>query len=149
MSETLWVKQTYRNLLRAEFGFQPEDKVTRAQLATAVRRICGETLADVEQKASEVKGGGAPNVREILEAAMGIRWGCATSSLRSMFAGRRRPTVKSNPKFFDDLAKYGAAQFNKTDGAVIKNSLGKGPSVIQFLQEVAPGRDIPRAESAA
>lgn len=75
-------------------------------------------------------------VREIL----GLRWGYAPNTVRA-FEGygngtaERFPTLRSDPKFFADMAKYGRAEFDK-GGKLKRESIGRGPTDVEFLRSV-------------
>lgn len=136
-----WVQKTYTNVLR-HLGPAPADgdetpKAFRARLDAATKRICGmsadEAINEAARRSAQVPSAkdGVPTLHQAMEAAMSIRWNSAYSTLRAQRTQRRRPTPKSNPKFFEDLKVYGRAKFS-ANGEIVKSSMNKGPDYIEF-----------------
>lgn len=84
--------------------------------------------------------------RERCERTISKEWSCAVPTLRAFLgsAQRRRPTRKKNPRFFDDLKKFGAAKFDEK-GRVIRETLGLGMDPLTFLDVAPAGSDARRA----
>jgi hypothetical protein len=114
--ETTWVRRVFLNLLKAR------------ALGKKVAALPGESARDHRIR---------------IENAVAERWGCAASTLRAFKSGRRRPTLKSHPRFFEDLEKFGNAEFDKR-GRVKRETLNTGPTIQHFFATTAPGRDAQR-----
>lgn len=138
-------KQTRANLVRILGGMtligtrldDPKVQVTPQELREAVEKISGRPYAEVRKTVG--RNGDEPTPREMLEAACALRWGCKPATVRAFDSGRRRPTRKQRP-FRDDLKQYGAARFGR-NGAVVKDSLGRGMDFETFLDVTEPGSD--------
>lgn len=94
------------------------------------------------------EGEGIRAFRERCEDVIGKRWGYARISMRALFGLYRRPSYEKCPKFYEDLAEFGRAEFDD-HGRVVKGSLGKGPTVRQFLHVTPAGKDKIKSARAA
>jgi hypothetical protein len=96
------------------------------------------------------EGEGGKEWRLRVEAWFCERWNCADSTLRHCILNKYPPSrsfsYQSNPGFFPDLKKFGAAKFDK-DGKVVRDSLGKGMDRVQYEDERIEYRTL-RAEIA-
>jgi hypothetical protein len=152
-----WARKTHQNLVRVlggltTLGFDPafpgdpDALVSEARVACAVRAICGKSIDEVTAWLSErLPAGRKPTRRELLEAAVCLRWNCSPTALRKIVAGptarsRRRANRQQNPKFFEDLHEFGAVRF-KRDGSVVQDSLNRGPGPVEYFDSVEPGGD--------
>ena len=85
--------------------------------------------------------------RDRVDAAIAARWNCAPSTLLAFKNGRRRPTPKKNPKFYDDLQRFGRAEFDER-GTVKRDTLGAGPDPFEWFNATPAGSDRRVSERA-
>ena len=158
MQSPPWAKLTFDNLV-ADIAPGPmaegeSERDYTARLDRALVTICGVNRAALLKRLAREKArksdivaatskNAQPTPRRLIEAAVCIRWNCASDTLRAFMVGRRRPNIEKNPKFFEDLAWYGRATV--ADGALVKDTVGNGPDYVEFLLSTPAGGDRSRA----
>lgn len=149
-NETPLAKITFDNL-RQHLGPQPKadgetDAAYSKRVDKALRAICGRGADGITNAMGWSKARRPPTLLKLIEGAVCLRWnGCSHHTFNSFMNGRRKPTLESHPKFFDDLRTYGAAKFGE-DGVLDPSTLDLGPDYITF-RRISSSRADRRAAS--
>lgn len=138
-----WARIVFDNLLRIHAsppqnmlkGETREQYRERRALAASLKRDEGET---------------SKQYRERVLRLIGERWNGASAVSVAKFiapatsSSRRRPTLKSHPKFFEDLRRFGGVKFKGKGDEIVQSTLDTGPDYEQFHHDTPPGSDTPR-----
>jgi hypothetical protein len=85
--------------------------------------------------------------RERALSVIGKRVGYKPTTMRIVEEGGR--TGKDNDKLLDLLHKYGAVEFDSETGALVPDSLNKGPTPIEYIRQVRAPRPSSSARARA
>lgn len=118
----------------------------KPQRMPTFREVYENTVRALRFKKAD--GASAADFRESVDTAIAQRWTCAPSTLLAFKNGRRRPTLDSNPQYFEDLQKYGCAEFDEK-GKVIPGTLHQGPDPLVWFHAQPKGSDRRVSERAA
>lgn len=116
----------------------------RERMEATARKICGLSLDELLRK--QPKKDRLPwTWSRLLRASVAARWGVSVKTLGAFFPRpdappRRRPSLRSCPKFYEDLRTYGGAQFD-ANGKLDRASLNRGPDELTFWRSTTPGSD--------
>lgn len=86
-----------------------------------------------------------------MEAYFCERWNCSVSMFRKCtsptFPPERSFDKQKNPRFFEDMKKYGGAKWT-AQGLLVQKSLGHGPDFESYASEVYNYRALRAAQRA-